>query len=417
MKNIINITLTSLCLFSIIACDRNPIECGKGMKPVASLYVDGEATNKAHMYKPQEITVQDENQTEVEKLLSVGVSYIGEKDMVLNLEVSNKDAITYMDRTKTRYEILPSSLIEIPQNIVVKKGETKSVSIPFKVKIDNTVKFNVPYIFAIKLNGDVDYKTCTTSGVVEANRVALYTLVRNVAGEVKINKALHLYRTNYLQLAKRFPYDLPEGMTIECLVNAQQFRSVSDEGEAQISTLCGIEGDCLFRFGDAGVPGNYLQCVGTKLDFAFETNKWYHIAATISADGNMKVYVNGKELMNVNGKYPSLASPEWYIGKSYSDGRGINALFSEFRVWNKVRTQSQIQDNMYNIDPTTEGLLAYWKMDKSNGNTNIVEDATGKGYDLILSTQTQTADTPDKQGRPADRYIVIDELKKPISID
>lgn len=72
---------------------------------------------------------------------------------------------------------------------------------------------------------------------------------------------------------------------------------------------------------------------------------------------------------------------------------------------------------MFAVDPTSEGLLAYWKMDKVNGNTNVIEDATGHGYNLTLRTQTQTADTPDKQGRPADKFVVVDDLKNPISID
>lgn len=418
MKNIINIKLASLCLFALVSCDRNPVEGGRDRNPVeggrdikqmVTLYTDGEASNKAQMYNPQEIKVQDEEPVEVEKVLSVGLNSMEENDKTLNLEISNQDASVYMDRTKTRYELFPASLVDIPKSIVVSKGSMKSVAIPFKVKIDNTVKFNVPYIFAVRLNGH-------DGEVVEANRVAIYTVMRTV-GDVKIDKAVHLYRTNYFKVSKLFPKSLPDGMTIECFINAQQFRNAKDEGEAQISTLCGIEGGCLFRFGDAGIPGNYLQCYGAKLDFPFETNKWYHFAATISANNNMKIYINGKEMMSVNGKRPSLASREWFIGRSYSNGRGINALFSEFRIWNKVRTQSQIQDAMFAVDPTSEGLLAYWKMDKVNGNTNVIEDATGHGYNLTLRTQTQTADTPDKQGRPADKVVVVDDLKNPISID
>lgn len=409
MKSIINITLVSLCLFAVASCDRNPVEGGRDIKQMVTLYTDGEASNKAQMYNPQEIKVQDEEPIEVEKVLSVGLNSMEENDKTLNLEISNQAASVYMDRTKTKYELFPASLVDIPKSIVVSKGSMKSVAIPFKVKIDNTVKFNVPYIFAVRLNGH-------DGEVVEANRVAIYTVIRTV-GDVKINKAVHLYRTNYFKLTKPFPYDLPNGMTIECFINPQQFRNAKDEGEAQISTLCGIEGSCLFRFGDAGIPGNYLQCYGAKLDMPFETNKWYHFAASISADGNMKIYINGKEMMNITGKRPMLSSMQWFIGRSYSGGRGINALLSEFRIWNKVRTQSQIQDAMFAVDPTTDGLLAYWKMDKAGAGPELVEDATGHGHNLFLMTNVASADTPDKQGRPADKAVVVDELKKPISID
>ena len=50
---------------------------------------------------------------------------------------------------------------------------------------------------------------------------------------------------------------------------------------------------------------------------------------------------------------------------------------SELRFWTKAVTPTQLQNNMFNVDPTTDGLEAYWKLDEGSGNE--FADATGHG--------------------------------------
>ena len=51
--------------------------------------------------------------------------------------------------------------------------------------------------------------------------------------------------------------------------------------------------------------------------------------------------------------------------------------FSEVRLWNVARTSTQLKNNVNNVDPKSEGLLGYWKMNEGHGYT--FEDATGNG--------------------------------------
>ena len=56
---------------------------------------------------------------------------------------------------------------------------------------------------------------------------------------------------------------------------------------------------------------------------------------------------------------------------------------AEVRVWSVARTPQQIWDNMYEVDPQSEGLIGYWKCNEDVG--NILIDATGNGNDGVAA--------------------------------
>ncbi len=54
----------------------------------------------------------------------------------------------------------------------------------------------------------------------------------------------------------------------------------------------------------------------------------------------------------------------FFIGRSFNDDkRQLCGNIAEVRIWSVARTQQEIWDNMYSVDPQTEGLAAYWKFD------------------------------------------------------
>ena len=75
------------------------------------------------------------------------------------------------------------------------------------------------------------------------------------------------------------------------------------------------------------------------------------------------------------------------------------------RLWNVARTSTQLKNNVNNVDPKSEGLLGYWKMNEGHGYT--FEDATGNGNTAECEysragdmTRSLTALRPDWNGRP-----------------
>ncbi|MGM9753561.1 MAG: BT_3987 domain-containing protein [Candidatus Cryptobacteroides sp.] len=114
------------------------------------------------------------------------------------------------------------------------------------------------------------------------------------------------------------------------------------------------------------------------------SRKWYHVALVSLGDGNLLMYVNGVEVLREN--KPSYANlnhlEKVTLGSASTVWHTNSYCYSEVRLWSKVRSASQIQDNMYSVDPHSEGLELYWKCDEGEG--NVIKDYTGKGNDLNL---------------------------------
>ena len=45
------------------------------------------------------------------------------------------------------------------------------------------------------------------------------------------------------------------------------------------------------------------------------------------------------------------------------------------------RSEQEIWENMYDVDPQTPGLIGYWKFDEGEG--NVIRDWTGNGNDGV----------------------------------
>ena len=183
--------------------------------------------------------------------------------------------------------------------------------------------------------------------------------------------------------------------TLEALINGSAFKN-------QISTVMGIEGKFLIRCGDAGVDPNQVQvaCVNnaTSPELRLETNRWYHLAVTFDA-GNIAVYLDGVAAKNLDRTYVGTSSVNFgvahsdesggkprcfWIGYSYANDRYLDGMISEVRIWNKALTAEEINapTHFYEVDPASDGLVAYWKFDDGAGAT--VKDHTSYGNDLTL---------------------------------
>jgi hypothetical protein len=173
--------------------------------------------------------------------------------------------------------------------------------------------------------------------------------------------------------------------TMETLVNVNAFR---DGGDAGISSVMGIEGYLLMRFGDAGIGNNVLQLATASGNIAssisVNAKKWTHLAVTY--DGTtVKMYIDGvlaasqaKALGTIT--FIPAGKDPFYIGRSYNDNRPLDGAISECRIWNVARTVDQLGgDNKYKVDPTSAGLLCYWKFNEGSG--NAAHDYTGHGFD------------------------------------
>lgn len=402
------ITLNSLLLSALLAlgfaaCDsKSDLEPGSltgDTAAVLNLVKDDGKMSQSSPYRITGFVISDPEITSQDVMMNVQLFRPAEETRKVTLAVDKEAADRYQQLQGQAYKLLDPSMITLPEQVVVKKGATYSDNFTIKVSVPETLEPNTKYLFAIALT-EVECSTVISP----IHSIALFTVERFVESD-DILKSVRLTRDLYFTLAQPFGSKGDEPMTLETLINVEKFRTPEDPGEASISTLMGVEGGTLLRFGDSGVPGNQLQANGTRIDFTFETGKWYHIAMTI-ADGITKVYING-DLKATFPKGGSLSGGNpFLIGQSYSQGRGIQARLSETRVWSVARSAEEIKDNMYKVDAKSGGLLAYWRMITADG--SVVSDATGNNYDLLQKGQA---------AKSGDQPVEIYEESSPITIE
>ena len=208
-------------------------------------------------------------------------------------------------------------------------------------------------------------------------------------------------------------------VTMEALVRCSDY--VLEPG---IKTVMGIEGHCLIRISDNGLEPNQLQVVMptpyATANFTDATtclvpaNEWTHIAVTCDvATGHLVIYINGETVLDKTGNQfvpVNLGQPKtdaqqkdhfFHIGYSYAAGRELHGEICEVRIWNTVRTQEQIAANVYEVDPASEGLVAYWKFDEGSGET--IRDHTGNNnsgtaHETLKWNQVSLPEAPSGDG-------------------
>lgn len=191
--------------------------------------------------------------------------------------------------------------------------------------------------------------------------------------------------------------------TMEALVNPTKLNKT-------ISTIMGIEDTFLLRLGDSGIDPSQLQVVapgGMKLtdeSLRIPTGEWTHIAVTFECveanKSEVKIYMNGQlvkqgEVFESSINFAIAHSNEsgssikrcFWVGYSFTSERYFDGKFSEVRMWNRALTADEIaaENHFYRVDPSSEGLVAYWKFDDGAG--TVAKDYSPYGNDLTIESE------------------------------
>lgn len=122
---------------------------------------------------------------------------------------------------------------------------------------------------------------------------------------------------------------------------------------------------------------------------------WHHVAVSSVKSGTTVVYVDGVPLLSV----PSGTEDEWNTIFTIGDlrpGRGLafHGEIADVRVWNTIRTETEIQENMYGEIPAESGgLVGYWKLD---GDT--LDSSDEPVYDGAVQNGMNPQPSPDWNG-------------------
>lgn len=106
-------------------------------------------------------------------------------------------------------------------------------------------------------------------------------------------------------------------------------------------------------------------------NYTYELNKWYHCAATY--DGSMmRYYVNGCQIAETPARGNLFQnSHHTAIGNRYvTSDEQFWGWMDEIRIWNQVRSEEEIQANMFELKNNENGLIGYWNFNDSSRRKN-----------------------------------------------
>jgi hypothetical protein len=137
----------------------------------------------------------------------------------------------------------------------------------------------------------------------------------------------------------------------------------------------------LFETSGTGLKGTvYLSASTTVTAGTLSTGMWHHVAMTWIAGGSITLYVNGISVGTSGttsaGTYVS-NNENLMIG-DYSSNYW-NGSIDEVRIWNDVRTATEIKANIYKeiSSPTGDAsLIAYYKLNETSGTTAANSSST-----------------------------------------
>lgn len=284
----------------------------------------------------------------------------------------------YNRLNETPYASLPQESFSLSsEETTIEAGA--SVSTPITLTVP-------PYNEALKASGKkyaIGFRLENTSGnasVLPSGSKIVYILDQVVIQPVVVLDQSHYVSQN---LVKNYP--LTE-WTVEMNINKHILYTEVGRGNNQAIFGAGPD-EIYIRFGDAPIEGNRLQIKtqGTQMNSLalFNEHTWYHLAFVCTGT-KLYLYVNGQldNSMDLPGKTTNVNSINICSPSTYWLG---NAMYSEVRFWQRARSQAEIANNMYACDPTTPGLITYYKMNEGEGYS--FRDASGNGNNAETNGQ------------------------------
>lgn len=139
---------------------------------------------------------------------------------------------------------------------------------------------------------------------------------------------------------------------------------------------------------------------GANLDtlqknYTLTTGTWFHVACVWTAStSTVEFFINGSSIGTATGTRTAIydSASDFYIGRQQNvvdTGYFLDGRIDEIRVWNAVRSASQILATYKTVIDTATNLVASWHLESS------LVDGSGNGLTLTNNnTVTFSTDTP-----------------------
>ncbi|OGV67015.1 MAG: hypothetical protein A3K19_29610 [Lentisphaerae bacterium RIFOXYB12_FULL_65_16] len=149
----------------------------------------------------------------------------------------------------------------------------------------------------------------------------------------------------------------------------QVFHLATADNQTSVSLLT-VGNDLRFEVIEGGAVTGSLVA-----EDVFTPTVWAHVAVTVDADGVVRLYIDGLEqAVSADGENVTLPANATWDGSTLGSDAGADAFFNgaidEVRLWNYVRTPSEVQvfyDRQ--LFDNTPGLWGYWRLNEGLGDT------------------------------------------------
>ena len=318
-------------------------------------------------------------------------------DTKVSLAIDPDALARYNKQNGSDFYPVPLSCVELEnQEVTIKAGSAVSEATAVKVVSTDELVEGRSYMIPVTIKG--------ASGGVESVIEPSRTLF------IRIARVFNFHHLTYDAAGSScFKFSDDKAVTLKNFTIQAKVFVTNLSGPGNIRRfMClsgGGDGSNMFRFDESGKPSGSLQWVLPGGDLvsntSFQNNKWYLITCTYDGT-DYKMYVDDNatpdKTVSIPGK--SWIFKQFELGMSwggYQSSQYFKGRLAEIRLWSKCLTPNAIATGMCGVDPNSDGLVAYWKMDQSSG--HIINDVTGHGYDMDWSDTWRDDDenenTPD----------------------
>lgn len=323
-------------------------------------------------FENEELRLEVEDQEVMTYDIRARLSSLTSKESSITYSIADASFVDdYNSKNGTDYKAfnssdatLSSSSASIPEGALYAKGT--------ELKMSNlgSIEEGDMYVLPIKMQS-------SNTDLIQGSDIVYIILSK----PIKIKKVWSL-SSNYIRIPV-LPSTEFKSVTYEALIYINRFGGNN--------TIMGNEGILILRIGDLALPGganDLIQIAGSKQYYSpekFIAHNWYHVAFTYDQPtGKTAIFINGVKSAESNwdnsGFDLSPTETGFFVGKIAGFMWGERPFYghmSEVRLWNASRTENQIKQNMLNLDPNTDGLVAYYKL---NGKDQYQDEENGKWY-------------------------------------
>lgn len=360
----LNISFAIMLLSLFVACDQ-------GYEPLTNAVYFGEAQN----INTKNVTVKQDGAS---TNLYLSLATPCENEVNAQVVVDEKVLEDYNKRNGTNYLALPESYYSLSNNeCVIEAGKLSSPMLNIDIKpFDDNLEVSEKYAIPVKI------ASANGANILEPSSNMVILCDKIITTKVLFASGGNTTSTTTLALADETVCNATT-WTVEFLTNSNSYSSNRHILSIKDAATGAVE--VFARFGELDHPYDEVQFKVTNIPFygvnRFEPKRWYHVAMT--CDGTtLRLYQDGKLDFSADAPEPNRV----YSWNNFTLRCGNPGALSEFRIWNTVRSQTEIANNMYAVNPQSEGLEIYWKIDEGEG--TVAHDYSGHGRDIPMMNGT-----------------------------